>query len=66
MLLSSVFKAASLDGHGLSGSRPLRDFILEILYASLENKFFFFILFLFYMCRFYYLLPDINKFDLMI
>ena len=48
MLLLSVFKAASLDGrqpgwpYGLSGSRPLRDLLLQILYASLENKFFFF------------------------
>jgi len=28
-----LFKAASLDG-----SRPLRDFLVIILYASLENK----------------------------
>ena len=33
--------------YGLSGSRPLRDFLLAlILYASLENKFFFFFFFL--------------------
>ena len=40
-----LFKAASPWPYGLSGSRPLRDFLLVlILYASLENKFFFFFL----------------------
>ena len=34
--------------YGLSGSRPLRDFLLVlILYASMENKFFFFFFFFF-------------------
>ena len=48
MLLLSVFKAASLDGHmAFLVAVHYVIFLLEILYASLENKFFFFFFFFF-------------------
>jgi len=50
MLLLSVFKAASLDGHMafLVAVHYVIFLLLEILYASLENKFFFFFFFFFF------------------